>query len=217
MDYIGRRRGRTLPRRSQAATRHDALAAFEKLTTSMHRATGASRTAADDVPLAARRSDQSREPRCAAIAARCRKSPSALRPLPFVDAAVKSSGSARSASGVVVLMLKVDLRRAALPPGQGSRGLGPGALPHQEPFDNHGEHIVAGQRRFQAASGNLLGSTKGALGHDVYIRQVHGQKGSAVVEAMTARTSGLGGPLRFGAGTWPCALRRCGLARGLPR
>ncbi len=54
------------------------------------------------------------------------------------------------------------------------------------PFDNHGERVVAGQRRLQAASDILLGWTKGRLGRHVYIRQLHDQKGSAVIEAMTA-------------------------------
>lgn len=53
-------------------------------------------------------------------------------------------------------------------------------------FDNHGERVVAGQRRLQAASDILLGWTKGRLGRHVYVRQLHDQKGSAVIEAMTA-------------------------------
>ncbi|HVQ23039.1 MAG TPA: DUF2252 family protein, partial [Candidatus Saccharimonadia bacterium] len=56
----------------------------------------------------------------------------------------------------------------------------------KSPFENHGERVVAGQRRLQAASDIFLGWTKGRLGRHVYVRQLHDQKGSAVLEAMTA-------------------------------
>jgi uncharacterized protein (DUF2252 family) len=57
----------------------------------------------------------------------------------------------------------------------------------KSPFENHGERVVAGQRRLQAASDILLGWTKGRLGRHVYVRQLHDQKGSAVLEVMTPR------------------------------
>ena len=52
---------------------------------------------------------------------------------------------------------------------------------------NHGQRVVAGQRRLQAASDVLLGWFRGQpYGRDWYVRQLQDQKGSAVVEAMTA-------------------------------
>ena len=49
----------------------------------------------------------------------------------------------------------------------------------------HGERVVAGQRRLQAASDVLLGSFVGDHGRHWYVRQLGDQKASAVVEAMT--------------------------------
>jgi len=52
---------------------------------------------------------------------------------------------------------------------------------------NHGERVVTGQRRLQAASDVLLGWFTGPLGaRDWYVRQLQDQKGSAVVDAMDA-------------------------------
>jgi hypothetical protein len=51
---------------------------------------------------------------------------------------------------------------------------------------NHGERVVAGQRRLQAASDVFLGWTMGREGRHFYLRQLHDQKGSAVLEAMNA-------------------------------
>ena len=53
------------------------------------------------------------------------------------------------------------------------------------PFATHGERVVAGQRRLQAASDVLLGWAHGSQGRHLYIRQLQDQKGSPVVEAMT--------------------------------
>lgn len=53
------------------------------------------------------------------------------------------------------------------------------------PFPTHGERIVTGQRRLQAASDILLGWTIGERGRHLYVRQLQDDKGSAVVEAMT--------------------------------
>ena len=49
----------------------------------------------------------------------------------------------------------------------------------------HGERVVNGQRRLQAASDILLGWTSGPQGRHWYVRQHQDQKGSAVVETMT--------------------------------
>jgi uncharacterized protein (DUF2252 family) len=59
------------------------------------------------------------------------------------------------------------------------RFLGPSSQP------THGERVVAGQRRLQAAGDVLLGSFVGDAGRHWYVRQLGDQKASAVVEAMT--------------------------------
>ena len=51
---------------------------------------------------------------------------------------------------------------------------------------SHGERVVTGQRRLQAASDILLGWAVGPLGNHLYVRQHEDQKGSAVIESMTA-------------------------------
>ena len=51
---------------------------------------------------------------------------------------------------------------------------------------SHGERVVTGQRRLQAASDVLLGWTVGDRGQHVYLRQLQDQKGSAVIDTMTA-------------------------------
>jgi len=52
---------------------------------------------------------------------------------------------------------------------------------------NHGQRVVTGQRRLQAASDVLLGWFRGQPNQrDWYVRQLQDQKGSAVVEAMDA-------------------------------
>ncbi len=53
------------------------------------------------------------------------------------------------------------------------------------PFAAHGQRVVAGQRRLQAASDVLLGWGLGRFGRHAYVRQLQDQKGSAVVEVMT--------------------------------
>jgi uncharacterized protein (DUF2252 family) len=50
---------------------------------------------------------------------------------------------------------------------------------------HHGERVVLGQRRLQAVSDVLLGWTTGPFGRELYVRQLHDQKGSPVVEAMS--------------------------------
>ncbi len=52
---------------------------------------------------------------------------------------------------------------------------------------SHGERVVTGQRRLQAASDILLGWAVGTLGRHWYVRQHEDQKGSAVIETMTAQ------------------------------
>ncbi len=52
-------------------------------------------------------------------------------------------------------------------------------------YANHGERVVAGQRRLQAASDVFLGWSQGRLGRHIYVRQLQDQKGSAVIAAMS--------------------------------
>ena len=53
-------------------------------------------------------------------------------------------------------------------------------------FKQHGERVVQGQRRMQAASDIFLGWTKGLdVSRDFYWRQLRDMKGSALVESMT--------------------------------
>ena len=59
------------------------------------------------------------------------------------------------------------------------RFLGPSA------YGSHGERVVAGQRRLQAASDVMLGWAVGPLGRHLYIRQLQDQKASALIEVMT--------------------------------
>jgi uncharacterized protein (DUF2252 family) len=62
-------------------------------------------------------------------------------------------------------------------------------------FDNHGRRVVEGQRLMQSTSDILLGwiRTEGLDGieRDYYVRQLWDAKGSALVEAMSARTLGM--------------------------
>jgi uncharacterized protein (DUF2252 family) len=50
---------------------------------------------------------------------------------------------------------------------------------------SHGERVVTGQRRLQAASDILLGWAVGPRGRHMYCRQLQDQKGSAVIDTMT--------------------------------
>ena len=56
---------------------------------------------------------------------------------------------------------------------------------HPSKAPTHGERVVDGQRRLQAASDILLGYGVGDGGHHWYVRQHQDQKGSAVIETMT--------------------------------
>ena len=53
-------------------------------------------------------------------------------------------------------------------------------------YASHGERVVTGQRRLQAASDILLGWAVGERGQHAYVRQLQDQKGSAVIDTMTA-------------------------------
>jgi uncharacterized protein (DUF2252 family) len=60
---------------------------------------------------------------------------------------------------------------------------------------SHGERVVTGQRRLQAASDILLGWAVGIRGNHAYIRQHQDQKGSAVIDTMTADELGAWGEI----------------------
>jgi uncharacterized protein (DUF2252 family) len=53
-------------------------------------------------------------------------------------------------------------------------------------FSTSGERVVAGQRVLQATTDVMLGWLVGPAGRQFYLRQLQDQKGSAVIEAMTA-------------------------------
>ena len=55
----------------------------------------------------------------------------------------------------------------------------------QDKHTSHGERVVTGQRRLQAASDIFLGWTVGERGQHLYVRQLQDQKGSAVIDTMT--------------------------------
>ena len=83
---------------------------------------------------------------------------------------------------------------------------------------SHGERVVTGQRRLQAASDILLGWTVGERGQHVYVRQLQDQKGSAVIDTMTARGArDLGRTLRVGPRPRSCPVGRPCHDRRLPR
>ncbi|HEY8169540.1 MAG TPA: DUF2252 domain-containing protein [Candidatus Limnocylindria bacterium] len=52
-------------------------------------------------------------------------------------------------------------------------------------YPNHGERVVVGQRRLQAASDIFLGWVSGRAGRHFYVRQLQDQKGSATLDTMT--------------------------------
>ena len=78
----------------------------------------------------------------------------------------RSSASGASVSAAfAALSRRRRRRRPAVPPGQGGRGIGARAVPRAERASrSHGERVVTGQRRLQAASDILLGWTIGRAG-----------------------------------------------------
>ncbi len=188
MDYVGKRARPYLASTVRAATHHDALAAFEKLT--MVDAQG-DRRLADRAPTMYHSPlVEAAEPRAALRRYRTTLQEDRRQLFDrfrFVDAAIKVVGVGSVGLGaVVILMLESASGDPLFLQVKEAEASVLERFLAKSPFDNHGERVVAGQRRLQAASDILLGWTKGALGHHVYVRQLHDQKGSAVVEAMTA-------------------------------
>ena len=86
------------------------------------------------------------------------------------------------------------------------------------PVSQHGERIVTGQRRLQAASDIFLGWTTGDLGRQVYIRQLQDQKAGAVIDAMTPRRpQDVGRAVRLGPRPRPRTIGRARDDRRVPR
>jgi uncharacterized protein (DUF2252 family) len=109
-----------------------------------------------------------------------------LRRYSIVDAAIKvvGVGSVGLVAGILLLdggdgddplFLQVKEAEASVL----ERFLSPSSYAH------HGERVVAGQRRLQAASDVLLGWTTGALGRHHYVRQLQDQKAGAIIDTMS--------------------------------
>jgi uncharacterized protein (DUF2252 family) len=103
-----------------------------------------------------------------------------------IDAAIKvvGVGSVGLLAGIILLdggtgddPLFLQLKQAEASVLE--RFLAPGRDAH------HGERVVTGQRRLQAATDVLLGWTTGPLGGQFYVRQLQDQKAGAVIDAMS--------------------------------
>ena len=105
----------------------------------------------------------------------------------IVDYALKVVGVGSVGLGAFIALLMggseddpLFLQVKQAEPSVYERYLGP------SPETSHGERVVTGQRRLQAASDILLGWSVGERGRHWYVRQHQDQKGSAVVESMAA-------------------------------
>ena len=88
---------------------------------------------------------------------------------------------------------------------------------HPSPFATHGERVVAGQRRLQAASDVLLGWARGSARPPPVRAAAPGPEGVRRRRGDgPRRPRDLGSPVRLGAGPRPCPLRRPVHARRLP-
>ena len=190
MDFVDKRARPYLASTVKAATHHDALAAFAKLTAvDDDRRPPPGRSSADHVPLTAHGAGGLRTTPCGTTARRSR------RTVGHCSTATgwwmrrsRSSGSVRVGLGAaVVLMIEGASGAPLFLQVKEAEASVLERFLSESPFENHGERVVAGQRRLQAASDILLGWTKGRLGRHVYVRQLHDQKGSAVLEVMTPR------------------------------
>ena len=85
-------------------------------------------------------------------------------------------------------------------------------------YKQHGERVVQGQRKMQAASDIFLGWTRGLdTTRWFYWRQLRDMKGSALVELMSPSGDDLLRPaVRVDPGAGACPLRRRGSDRGVP-
>jgi uncharacterized protein (DUF2252 family) len=189
MDFVDRRARPYLATTVKAATHHDALEAFDKLTIlddqGQRRLTDRPPTvfhsplvAAADPAYALRRYRITLPEDRRQLIDRFR----------YVDAVFKVVGVGSVGLGAfVVLMLEGASDAPLFLQVKEAEASVLERFVAKSSFDNHGERVVAGQRRLQAASDVMLGWTKGRGGRHVYVRQLHDQKGSAVIEAMTPR------------------------------
>ena len=134
----------------------------------------------------------------------------------LADFALKVVGVGSVGLGAfVVLLIGADGRRPAVPAGQAGGGVRLRAVPAPSAHASHGERVVTGQRRLQAASDILLGWAVGERGQHAYFRQLQDQKGSAVIDTMTARgPRDVGRAVCLGAGPRPRALGRPAVIAG---
>jgi uncharacterized protein (DUF2252 family) len=188
MDFVDKRARPYLASTVKAATHHDALAAFEKLTviddTGRRRLVDRPPTMVHS-PLVEQAGPLEALRRYRATLQEDRRQ--LLDRFGYVDAAIKVVGVGSVGLGaVIVLMLEAASQAPLFLQVKEAEASVLERFLTRSPFANHGERVVAGQRRLQAASDILLGWTKGSAGRHVYVRQLHDQKGSAVLEAMTA-------------------------------
>jgi uncharacterized protein (DUF2252 family) len=169
-----------------AAAHHDALHELPKITT----LTGGTLRIADHPPLITHPRELDLEGLAAALASYRASLQEDRRVLldryRIVDAALKVVGVGSVGLGAFVTLLEggsdsdpLFLQAKEAEASVFERFTGP------SPYATHGERVVAGQRRLQAASDVLLGWGLGPLGRHLYFRQLQDQKGSAVVEVMT--------------------------------
>ncbi len=185
-DFVERRARPFLRSTIRSAAHHDALHDLSKLTEIAH----GRRRIVDHPPLVTHPSSMPPpldEPSIARYRASLLEDRGALLDrYALLDVALKvvGVGSVGLASWVALfqggdpgdpLLLQVKQAEASVL----ERFLGPDRHP------THGERVVAGQRRLQATPDVLLGWTVGPGERHLYVRQLHDQKGSAVLEAMT--------------------------------
>ena len=188
MGYVSKRAKPYLASTVKAATRRDALAEFAKLTavddTGEHRLIDHPPTMFHS-PLIEQADPQYALQHYRSTLQEDRRA--LLDRFRLVDAAVKVVGvGSVGLAAIVILMVEGASGDPLFLQVKEAEASVLERFLSKSPFDNHGERVVAGQRRLQAAGDILLGWTKGRLGRHVYVRQLHDQKGSAVIEAMTA-------------------------------
>jgi len=170
----------------RAAGHHDALHELPKITTGA----GEARRIVDRPPMITH-PPEATSPVVAATIAEYRETLQEDRRVlldryGLVDTALKVVGvGSVGLSAFVALFMGGDpddplfLQVKEAQPSVLERFLGPSDAGH------HGQRVVLGQRRLQAASDIFLGWATGPLGRDLYGRQLQDQKGGAVVDAMS--------------------------------
>jgi uncharacterized protein (DUF2252 family) len=168
----------------RAAAHHDALHELPKITT----LTQGARRISDHPPIITHPEEMRPELLAAAIASYRESLQEDRRVLldryRMVDAALKVVGVGSVGLGAFVVLLEggsdqdpLFLQAKVAEASVFER------FTHPTRFATHGERVVAGQRRLQAASDVLLGWGIGPHNH-LYFRQLQDQKGSAVIEVM---------------------------------